>query len=63
LACEDGTARVADLNGDGAGTLADVRTGDTVLVVTELPLADPLSSCYARLLIDQTHPPGLTAPY
>jgi hypothetical protein len=58
LACADGAVQVADLNRDGAATLADVQPGDTVLVLTDLPLANPLSSCYARLVIDQTHPPG-----
>jgi hypothetical protein len=56
LVCVDGAILVADLNGDGAGNLADVQPGDAVTVITEQPLANPLSSCYAKALIDRTHP-------
>jgi desulfoferrodoxin (superoxide reductase-like protein) len=49
---------VADVNADGAATLADVAAGDKVLVQARLPKRSPdlTGSIVARKLVDQTHP-------
>lgn len=48
---------VDDTNADGQRTLADVQTGDKVLVKASLPRKDPGSQPFdAKRLVDQTHP-------
>jgi hypothetical protein len=48
---------VADTNADGQKTLADVQTGDKVLVKAMLPRKNPGSQPFAaKRLVDQTHP-------
>ena len=50
---------VADTNGDGSRTAADLKDGDRVLVVARLPRKSPGSAPYkARLLVDQSHRPS-----
>jgi hypothetical protein len=47
---------VADTNGDGSRTVADLKDGDKVLVQARLPRKDPGSAPFkARKLVDQTH--------
>ena len=54
------TARIiaADVNADGAATLADVAAGDKVLVQARLAKRSPdlSGTIVARKLVDQTHP-------
>jgi hypothetical protein len=48
---------VADTDGDGSVTAADVATGDAVVVKARLPKLDPGSQPFAaRQLVDQTNP-------
>jgi len=48
---------VADTDGDGAHTSADLTPGDRVVVKARLPRKDPGSQPFtAKMLIDQTHP-------
>lgn len=50
---------VADTDGDGSRTAADLTDGDRVLVKARLPRKDPGSQPFtAKMLIDQTHPPA-----
>ena len=49
--------RVADTDGDGALTAADLVEGDKVVVQAKLPRTDPGEAPYAaRKVVDQTHP-------
>jgi hypothetical protein len=50
---------VADVNADGQQTIADLATGDQVLVQARVPLHGALSGALvAQRLVDQTHPAG-----
>lgn len=50
---------VADTDGDGSVTAADVTTGDAVVVKARLPKQDPGSQPFAaKQLVDQTNPGG-----
>jgi hypothetical protein len=49
--------RVADTNGDGVITVADLVEGDKVVVKAKLPRTDPGPQPFpARMVVDQTHP-------
>ena len=49
--------RVADTDGDGAVTAADLAEGDKVVVQAKLPRKDPGEAPFAaRKVVDQTHP-------
>jgi len=49
--------RVADTDGDGAATAADLAEGDKVVVQAKLPRKDPGEAPFAaRKVVDQTHP-------
>jgi hypothetical protein len=49
--------RVADTDGDGAVTAADLAEGDKVVVQAKLPRNDPGEAPFAaRKVVDQTHP-------
>ena len=49
--------RVADADGDGAVTAADLAEGDKVVVQAKLPRKDPGEAPFAaRKVVDQTHP-------
>ena len=49
--------RVADTDGDGAVTAADLVEGDKVVVQAKLPRTDPGEAPFAaRKVVDQTHP-------
>jgi hypothetical protein len=48
---------VADSDGDGSVTVADLMEGDKVVVKARLPRTDPGAGPYAaRRVVDQTHP-------
>lgn len=50
---------VADTNGDGSRTTADLKDGDRVLVKARLPRKDPGSQPFkAKMLIDQSAQPA-----
>ena len=48
---------VADTNGDGQRTVADLQDGDRLVIKARLPRKDPGSQPFtAKMAIDQTHP-------
>jgi hypothetical protein len=48
---------VADTNGDGQRTLADLQDGDSLVIKARLPRTDPGTQPFkAKMAIDQTHP-------
>ncbi|HEX6457614.1 MAG TPA: hypothetical protein VF032_01750 [Thermoleophilaceae bacterium] len=50
---------VADTNGDGSRTIADLKDGDRVLVKARLPRKDPGTQPFkAKMLIDQSARPA-----
>jgi hypothetical protein len=48
--------RVADTNGDGVITVADLLEGDKVVVKAKLPRDPGPQPFLARMVVDQTHP-------
>jgi hypothetical protein len=53
----DAKLTVADNDGDGSVTVADLLEGDKVVVKARLPRTDPGDGPYAaRRVVDQTHP-------
>jgi hypothetical protein len=49
--------KVGDTNGDGTADVADISTGDSVIVKAKLPKSDPGTAPFpARELLDKTHP-------
>jgi hypothetical protein len=50
---------VADTDGNGSKTTADIKDGDTVVVKARLPRKDPGAQPFkAKMLIDQSAPPA-----
>jgi hypothetical protein len=50
---------VADTNGDGSRTTADLKDGDNVVVKARLPRKNPGSQPFkAKMLVDQSAPPA-----
>jgi hypothetical protein len=48
--------RVADTNGDGVITVADLLEGDKVVIKAKLPRDPGPQPFLARMVVDQTHP-------